>query len=234
MTQPTIAEAGRGGRWIVTAAIRGAGLAAFVTGVYVAVVVVAGSLVGSEEPRTGLMLVATAIIALGIGPVSGLMQRAANRAVFGHRLSPEQAVNRLSAAICAVGDPDAALQSLAETICGGTGADFVDVHLRVGTALVAMAAARSRGAEDGMWDQPPSDFVVPIVHGGQELGTVRVTGDVLRPTERRLIDDLVGNRAVWMRLGDGWRHVPNVYAMAADDDEHYTRLVAELNALKYQ
>lgn len=41
-------------------------------------------------------------------------------------------------------------------------------------------------------------------------------------------------REVWMRRNNGWTHVPDLYAMAPPDDEHHTRLVAELSAWKYQ
>ena len=195
MAAPTNPEVGRDSRWIVTMAIRGTGLAAFVTAVYVAVVVVAGSLLGADEPRTGLMLVATAIVAVGIGPVSGLTERAANRIVFGHRLSPSQAVDHLSAVIGALGEPQEALQSLADTIRAGTGAEAVDVRLRVGPTLVTVATLPSVASGEPVDERSPDAVVVPIVHGGRDLGMILVGGASLRPVERTLIEDLAAAAA---------------------------------------
>jgi signal transduction histidine kinase len=199
MPTPTNPDVGRDGRRIATMAIRGTGLAAFVTAVYVAVLVAAGSLLGADDPRTGLMLLATAIVALGIGAVSRLTERAANRIVFGHRLSPWQAVDHLSGVIGALGEPDEALQSLAETIRGGTGTGTVDIRLWVGPNLATVAAVPRVDAGEPVDDQSPNGFVVPIVHGGQDLGMILVSEERLRPLERTLIEDLAAAAGVVAR-----------------------------------
>ena len=66
------------------------------------------------------------------------------------------------------------------------------------------------------------------------IGGRPTPGDVEALLADSALKMVKANRAVWMRGNDGWRHVPDMYAMAADEDEHHTRLVAELNAWKYQ
>ncbi|MGH2703586.1 MAG: hypothetical protein ACRDJ4_00375, partial [Actinomycetota bacterium] len=64
-------------------------LAAFITLVYVSVVVGVGRLVGAaDRPNLGLSLAATAIVAVAFQPVRSRLQGLANRLVYGERLSP--------------------------------------------------------------------------------------------------------------------------------------------------
>ncbi|MDQ3619074.1 MAG: hypothetical protein M3391_02970, partial [Actinomycetota bacterium] len=64
-------------------------LGAFITGIYVAVVVGIGELLGSsEEPNLALSIAATAIVAIAFGPVKDRVERVANRLVYGVRRTP--------------------------------------------------------------------------------------------------------------------------------------------------
>ncbi|MDQ5831611.1 MAG: hypothetical protein M3550_00950, partial [Actinomycetota bacterium] len=64
-------------------------LAAFITGIYVAVVVGIGELLGSaEEPNLALSIAATALVAIAFQPVKDRVERVANRLVYGVRRTP--------------------------------------------------------------------------------------------------------------------------------------------------
>src|SRR5205807_4650403 len=64
-------------------------LAAFITLVYVAIVVGIGTLVGiGGRPNLVLSIVATAVVAVGFQPVRERLQKVANRLVYGRRATP--------------------------------------------------------------------------------------------------------------------------------------------------
>ena len=72
-------------------------LAAFITGIYVAVVVGIGSLLGSsDEPNLALSIAATAVVAIAFQPVKARVQRIANRIVYGQRVTPYEVMANLS------------------------------------------------------------------------------------------------------------------------------------------
>jgi len=70
---------------IINKAIVYGSLAAFITVVYVAVVVVVGAFVGATA---FLSLVATAIVAVAFQPARDRAKRAANRSIYGERATP--------------------------------------------------------------------------------------------------------------------------------------------------
>ncbi len=74
-----------------------AGLAAFITAIYVGIVVGVGSLVGAGgEPNLCLSIVATAVVAVAFQPVRERLTRLANRLVFGKRATPYEVLSRFS------------------------------------------------------------------------------------------------------------------------------------------
>ena len=83
-------------------------LATFITGIYVAVVVGIGELLGSsDEPNLALSIAATALVAIAFQPVKARVQRIANRIVYGQRATPYEIMANLSrAASGAVGPHD--------------------------------------------------------------------------------------------------------------------------------
>src|SRR5206468_6301728 len=73
-------------------------LAAFITAVYVAIVVGIGTAIGQgERPNLGLSILATAVVALAFQPVKGRVQRLANRLVYGRRATPYEVLSEFSA-----------------------------------------------------------------------------------------------------------------------------------------
>jgi hypothetical protein len=75
-----------------------AGLAGFITAVYVAIVVGLGALVGeaTSKPNLGLSILATAVVAVAFQPVRNRVQRLANRLVYGERATPYEVLSEFS------------------------------------------------------------------------------------------------------------------------------------------
>ncbi len=191
-----------------------AGLAGFVTVAYVAIVVGAGSLVGSgDEPNLALSVVATAVVAVAFQPVRRQLQRVANRLVFGRRATPYDVLSGFATRVGAAEPSAETLVHLAELIAKGTGADPARVWLRVGSELRPAAtwptSSDSAAARidvgltmsgDGEVDQavlpalPDADLAEPVRDGGELLGVLTIA----KPRGERVSEidsDLVGRLA---------------------------------------
>ncbi len=189
-----------------------AGLAGFITVVYVAIVVGVGSLIGSGgEPNLGLSVVATAVVAVAFGPVRQRVQRLANRLVYGVRATPYEVLSAFSARMGETVDSDELLVRMARLLAQGTGAARARVWLRVG-AQVRPAAAwpddDDQPAPLTLTDDstlpalPGADAVAPVVHHGQLLGALTVTkarGETLTPTDSKLLADLAAQAGLVLR-----------------------------------
>ncbi|TDD87128.1 sensor histidine kinase [Actinomadura rubrisoli] len=136
-------------------------LAAFITAVYVAVVVGVGSLIGTQAdggPHAGggplLPLVATAIAALGFGGVRTRAKQIADRLIHGVRATPYETLAYLSERLASSAPLEKFLPSLARALADATGASRVDVWMKIGDRLHRAATApgstRPSPASDGL------------------------------------------------------------------------------------
>ena len=74
-------------------------LAAFITAVYVGIVVGVGALVGSGDSQNlALSVAATAVVAVAFAPVRNRAERLANRLVYGKRATPYEVLTEFSGA----------------------------------------------------------------------------------------------------------------------------------------
>ncbi|MDQ3707845.1 MAG: histidine kinase, partial [Actinomycetota bacterium] len=189
-----------------------AGLAGFITVVYVGIVVGVGNLVGSGgEPNLGLSVVATAVVAVAFGPVRERVQRVANRLVYGVRATPYEVLSSFSARLGETVGSDELLVRMARLLAGGTGAARARVWLRVGSQVRPAAAwpdDHDQPAPLGLTDArtlpalPGVDAVAPVVHHGQLLGALTVAkarGETLTPTDQALIGDLAAQAGLVLR-----------------------------------
>jgi signal transduction histidine kinase len=181
-----------------------AGLAGFITAVYVGVVVGVGRLFnGSSGPSLVLQIGATAVVAVLFQPVRGGLQRWANSLVFGQRSTPYEVLASFS--LQAGQTPDeSALPDIARLLAEGTGADRAVVWLRVGQRLVP-AASRPPDQELAPVEADPSvlagsdTLVAPVVEEGELLGALAVTkrrGETFSPQD----DDVVHRLATGVGL----------------------------------
>jgi hypothetical protein len=97
------------------------GLAAFITLVYLAIVVGIGQLVG-ETGNTALSIVATAVVAVTFQPVRTRVQRLANRLVYGRRATPYEVLSEFSERIGGTYAAEELLPRMAQILAQGTGA----------------------------------------------------------------------------------------------------------------
>lgn len=182
----------------VEAALVVAGLLVFVGTVYVATVLGGGMLIGhTSSPDTRLSILATLVVALGLGPVQAALQKAARRVVTGERELPYDVLSRFSASVTQSHDEEVPA-TMARVLAEGTGAAWAQVWLLVGDTPV-LAATWPGGAADGPY-VPASDGVTPdgqrtrlVRLAGETLGALRIQErphQPLTPVERRLFDGL--------------------------------------------
>lgn len=186
-------------------------LAAFITGVYVAIVVGVGALLGSAgRPNVALSIVATAVVAVAFQPARHRVQRLANRLVYGTRATPYETLSEFSDRMAGASAAEDILPNLAAAMAEGTGAARADVWLRSGDELRPAAMwppgvgprdpIRLRDGSVPTAEGP--ERIAPVSHEGELLGALSVTkkrGENLSPSEDRLIVDLATQAALVLR-----------------------------------
>ena len=113
-------------------------LAAFVTAVYVAVVIGIGRLVGSGADLV-LTVTATVLVALGFAPVREWAQGLANRWVYGERQAPYEVLTALGGRLAGALTPDELLPAIAHAAAVGVGAAAAEVRLTLPSGTTASA-----------------------------------------------------------------------------------------------
>ena len=177
-------------RTVVVAA--GAGFAAVG---YIMLVVVAGQLV---EGRTGgfwLSLLATVLVALAFQPVRRSVVRLANRAAYGARAQPYEALADFSRRLAEAPDPDDLLPAVAEAAARA-------VSARGARATLEVPGGTPVSGTWGWWaadHKETGDHVVPVRTEGRELGRIAVAmspGRNLRASDLHLLEALADQSAV--------------------------------------
>jgi signal transduction histidine kinase len=175
-----------------------AGLLVFVATVYVVTVLGGGLLIGhTSSPDTRLSILATLVVALGLGPAQTALQKLARRFVAGERELPYDVLSRFSASVTQSHDGDVPA-TMARVLAEGTGAAWAQVWLLVGDVPV-LAATWPEGTADSPY-VPASDEQAPegqrtllVRLAGETLGALRIQEhphQPLTPVERRLFDGL--------------------------------------------
>jgi signal transduction histidine kinase len=177
-------------------------LAAFITAVYVTIVVGLGALIGAGgKPNLLLSIVATAIVAVAFQPVRERLQRIANHLVYGKRATPYEVLSQFSERVAESYAADDVLPRMARVLADGTGAELACVWLRTGPMLHRAASwpvdtnpmEPARIAGDTLPALPEAGRAVEVRHQGDLLGALTVRkrqGESLTPIEEKLLDDL--------------------------------------------
>jgi signal transduction histidine kinase len=178
-------------------------LAAFVTAVYVGVVVGIGALVGSRggHPSVLLAVMATAVVAVAFQPVRQRAKRLADRVVYGERATPYDVLSDFSERLAGAFATQDLLPTMARMLAEGTGAARADVWLRVDDRIRPVGSwppdATPLGTERLSDDALPSidgvDLAAPVQYQGELLGAVSISkkpGEKPTPMEERLASDL--------------------------------------------
>ncbi len=175
-----------------------AGLLVFVATVYVVTVLGGGMLIGhTSSPDTRLSILATLVVALGLGPVQSALQKLARRVVAGERELPYDVLSRFSASVTQSHDEEVPA-TMARVLAEGTGAAWAQVWLLVGDAPV-LAATWPEGAADGPYvprapsrtltGNAPCSSVWPARRSAPSASR-NDPHQPLTPVERRLFDGL--------------------------------------------
>jgi signal transduction histidine kinase len=175
---------------VISKTIVYAGLAVFITGAYVAIVVGIGALLGGDRSDTTLQIVATAAVAVAFAPARQRLQRVANRFVYGKRATPYEVMSSFGHRMAAVPSVDDVLPDMAETAARGVGASAARV-----TLLLGDGSRRSVTWPAGEQVVEPT-FLLPVGHAGERIGEIAIVkpaNESLRPAERALLEDLAGN-----------------------------------------
>jgi len=186
-------------------------LAAFITAVYVGIVVGIGALAGrGDRPNLGLSILATAVVAVAFAPVRERVQRFANRVVYGARATPYEVLSDFATRMGGTYASAELLPQMARTVGEGVGAATVDVWLKLGTTLVREATwppttDPTPTPLDITDDQPPpipADRVVPVRHHHELLGLISVhkpPNDPITPAEDKLLNDVASQTGLVLR-----------------------------------
>ncbi len=163
-------------------------LAAFITGVYVLVVVVIGSAGAGlastgSRPSLALSILATAIVAIAFQPVRQRLEHLANRLVYGQRATPYEMLSAFSARMGEAYAIEDLLPRLARILAEGTAAARASVWLRHGDELLPAASWPPDAAPTVAQTVPPAaDPAAPVrvdAAAGEQLALVRHQGDLL-------------------------------------------------------
>jgi signal transduction histidine kinase len=187
-------------------------LAAFITLVYVAIVVGIGHAIGSgDKPNLALSILATAVVAIAFQPVRERVQHFANRLVYGKRASPYEVLAEFSGRVAETYATEDVLPKMARTVAEGTGAAHVEVWLRWHDQLRSAASWPEElldisEALPFTAGQLPSfdgiDKAIAVRHQGELLGALTVTkpaGEPLTSAEERLLSDLASQAGLVLR-----------------------------------
>ena len=185
---------------IINKTITYGAIAAFITAIYVIVVVVIGAFIGVTE---GVSLLATAVVAVAFQPIRRRAQQFANRLVYGERATPYEVLSRFSEHVGETYSGEDILVRMARLLAEGTGATSAVVWLRVGDEVRPAATWPTNGAMATAIpltaDEPPvvdgATASIPVRHQRELLGLLTVTkppNEPLSPVEEKLVADLAG------------------------------------------
>jgi signal transduction histidine kinase len=187
-------------------------LAAFVTAIYLAIVVGIGAAIGTTgRPNVLLSIAATAVVALAFQPLRARARRLADRVVYGKRATPYEVLSEFSERMAGSYSTEDVLPRMARILGEGTGATRTEVWLRVGDQL-RLAASWPEGSEPDrtllpvLEDQPPefpgADRAVPVRHQSELLGELTLTkppSEPVAPAEEKLLSDLASQAGLMLR-----------------------------------
>lgn len=187
------------------------GLAAFITGVYVVVVVGVGTLLGARNEADVLSILAAAVVAVAFQPVRQRLTTLANRLVYGVHATPYQVLSAFSRQLGETLPTDEILSRTARLLAEGTGAQRAQVWLKLDDRMHAAASwphlavpelAAVVNPDGSLPDFAEVDAAAAVAHQGELLGALTVTkprGEPVSASEAKLLNDLAAQAALMLR-----------------------------------
>ena len=187
-------------------------LAAFITVVYIVLVVGIGTLVGSDRSPF-LSAAAAAVVALAFQPARQRARRLANRIVYGERATPYEVLSGFTERAAETYSTEDVLPRMVRVLAEGIGADRARVWLSVGTELRPAAAWPPDGSAPPIalvpggpaTELPPfpdRERAFPVRHAGELLGAISVVtpeSEPLGPDRERLVADVAAQTGLVLR-----------------------------------
>jgi signal transduction histidine kinase len=187
-------------------------VAAFITALYVLVVVAIPTLIvgaGSEGGFSPLALGTTVLVAILFQPVRNRARRLADRIVYGRRATPYEVLSEFSERLSDAYSTDDVLPRMVELVRQSSGASSVRVGVLIGGEIVPSATSPNGRpttrpmlppADDAPLELPVQSF--PVRHQGELLGAIEVTlpaNDPMTPAKRKLVQDLASQAGLVLR-----------------------------------
>jgi signal transduction histidine kinase len=190
---------------IINRAVVYALLAAVLTAIYVAIVAGLGALAGYAWGPT-LTIAAAVSVAVLFQPLRRRAQTVANRLVYGDRATPYQVLSEFADAMARILPLEEQLDRVVTLLASGTGADAVDVWMRVGARLRAVAVWPAGSAVPDAVDDderfPDATATFPVLQGDELLGVIvlrKPRNEPLSATESSLADHVASQAGLVLR-----------------------------------
>jgi signal transduction histidine kinase len=179
-------------------------LALFIGGVYVAIVVGVGSVLGGGDD-TVLSVVATSVVAIGFQGVRRWLQGMVNRLVFGRRASPYQVLSDFARRLSAT--DEGLIDQVSRSLADGTSAESAAVWVRSGDRFEQRSVWPGVGGSlvsvpVGVDEIPGVDRTAWVTHDGERLGALTLTfprGQQPTPLDERLLAELASGMGLALR-----------------------------------
>ena len=185
---------------VINRAVVGAALVVFVTGGYITAVVLLGELVGGRVSGDyWASAVATALVALAFQPLRRGVQRLGDRAVYGHRAAPYQALAELCRRLGRAVSLEQVLPGIAEVSGRSLGAAHATVRLALAGADDVVAHWPTPAAPA---NSARSEYSEPVRDGTRPLGEIAVSmppGRRISMADRTLLADIATQAGLGMR-----------------------------------
>jgi signal transduction histidine kinase len=155
-----------------------------IVGMYVFVVGYLGALfrTGNNLP---ISLFATGLVAVLFQPLRGLLQRGANRLMYGERDEPYAVITRLSRRLEATLTPDTVLSTIVETVSQALKLPYAAILLQDEETLTVAAS---------YGNQPAEPLTFPLVYQRETIGQLQLAprspGEAFTPADVRLLQEL--------------------------------------------
>jgi two-component system, NarL family, sensor kinase len=180
---------------VVSRAVAAAILAATFTGVYLAIVVGVGHVVGRGRDIELLPLVAVGVVAVAFENLRRRVRRWVDRLIYGNDQDAYQVLSGIAEQLRSAPSTDGVLGEVAELLRRGTAAERI--------AIVANVRGGERvAAADGQSEREQAVWAIPVDHEGQPLGCIRVfarsTAD-LAPNAAPLLEHAAATIGVVLR-----------------------------------